>query len=145
MKKLKISILLFVICICTFINTKAIDYNVYCNERYNYNIYYPKQWTNIVKSDNGDGAILYNADGNEIRVYANYCIDKDKYNNGNLSSTLPLEKFAFTNKDQGEKILHYTLISNNVEYNLYAKTSSNFYDKEKESILNIIKNMDISK
>lgn len=143
MNKLKPLVICFIICIFNFTKINALDYNYYCNTRFNYNVSYPKNWTSIKESDNGDGAILYNDNENDIRIYASNYSGNENEEFNYSSTNSPIENFIIINKEEGVKILHYTLIQDNVEYNLYAKTKQEFYTKEKESIFNIIKSFHI--
>ncbi|MDP4145575.1 MAG: hypothetical protein Q8936_14005 [Bacillota bacterium] len=181
MKKKNVSLLLLVLCILFFSGcTKVQDTNTskpssnniesaaaddrlqgdssedklhsYINAKYTFKTSFPSDWADVLESENGDGAILYDKDGNDVRVFAdkvqgNYEQDlKDKTREaGGVYKqfvTNSGEKGVWLLSDSdGKKCLRVVVVKNNIHYDFYALVSKDFYDGNLKKLTNIAKSI----
>lgn len=117
---------------------------LYVNERYGFSISYPKTWSIQEDSPSGDGTILYEENGDEIRVYGGYLLgeelDRLEINEAILEGidiesfkTLDGKEGSFIQReDSNTAIIQYIVYGETTHCHLYARVSTQYYEKHKD-------------
>lgn len=116
----------------------------YVNERYGFSIEYPKVWNNQEDSPSGDGTMLYEENGDEIRVYGGYLLGEELDRleiNEAISEGIDIKSFKTFMGKEGSFIQHEALNTTTIQYivygetthcHLYAKVSTKYYERHRD-------------
>ncbi len=128
----------------------------YYNSKYAYSIKFPNEWLALNEPPAGDGIYLYNHNNFDIRVYGGYRVEPPNHPQNHIDENTTdgyssAEVISDTRdigilqlKTEKEKILlEYYLISEEKYSCFYAIFSKEYYETNKEVILEIIKTIEI--
>ncbi|PCD82006.1 hypothetical protein CNQ87_15475 [Lysinibacillus fusiformis] len=135
------------------IQNKSIEWEKYINSKYGFSVNYPPEWTIGEESDNEDGINLYVGNPDvHILTYASYYMEdisnpyESAENNG-----FDIQRITLDNDKSAELIIgnidekvHYELvfIEDDVIYNVNAKVSKSFFEKNEAILLKVVKSLD---
>lgn len=119
-------------------------FSTYVNSKYGFKISYSPIWRLSEESDAGDGVILYNENGCDIRVYGGYNLgyEIEEINQATASGkkVSGLKNKAgqygslIESKKDGKVLFHYILLNDEKQCQLYTLVTEKFY-KENSSYL----------
>ena len=111
----------------------------YSNGRYGYGIDYPSNWSIGEESPSGDGVVLFNENGNDIRVYARYLLgdptDQMEIDEAE-SKGWAIEEFTLSTGEVGQviiaknndkQLMHFIVNNDSIQCHLYAEMMDEYY------------------
>jgi len=127
--------------------------SLYSNERYGYAIRYPSQWSSIEESISEDGAILYQEEGNDIRVYGGYLLGDPMDNmeideaeaNGWSIETIKIaagDGRLIQSAADNQRLFHFIVNDGSVQCHLYAKVTEEYFNANYETLLAMAKSIE---
>lgn len=129
------------------VSVEQLDWDSYRNTRFGYELSYPDYWKAGEEPENGDGLQLYSEGENEVIVYASFF---------NQEYSPELDNFKEFTTESGEQAFirevwqndskvqfELVLIKDDVQYNLRANVTGNFYERYKEVLHTIAKSFTI--
>ena len=130
---------------------KPEDWQSYYNSRFGFSIKVPINWTIGLESDNGDGVELYIGNPEiDIRAYASFYlkdisspydkIGQPGYRGQRLRLINELEAELIIGKFPDKITYEMIQIIRNIEYHFYAHVPLEFFNKNEQVLLSIVKN-----
>lgn len=124
--------------------------NTYYNSKYDFEIVYPGEWVASEESPLGDGVILYDNNGNDIRVYGGYRIippdfvkeeiEEKRKSGMDVTEKMNLQGrngYLILGEEDEKKYFRYIILGQDTYCSFYAKIDENFYEKNKEVLIDI--------
>jgi hypothetical protein len=125
-----------------------IDWELYQNARFGFQVKYPSNWQIGDEPANGDGVSLYKDRKNEILVYASYYFpefapDLAQYHEI-LTKSGERAHVKVTHSDNGEVDYSMVLIKADVQYNISATMTSQFFEENQRFLDNMVKEFEFT-
>ncbi|UTR11984.1 hypothetical protein MM300_06730 [Evansella sp. LMS18] len=118
------------------VSAEHLDWDSYRNTRFGFELSYPDYWEAGEETENGDGLQLYSEGGNDVIVYASFFDQEHSPNFDEFTDfTTESGEQAFIREvwQNGTEVqFELFLIKDDVQYNLIADVTRDFYEKYKE-------------
>lgn len=110
-------------------------WNYYGNARFGFMIKYPSNWKIGEEPTNGDGVALYSDSKNEVLAYASFFFPEFANDHTHAKKVQIADGhvvFVNVSKVDGKVIYTMDVVVDDIQYELYASVTNDFYEKNKD-------------